>query len=268
VKQMTGGDVMTARFMRAEFFDFVPAFKLWLATNHKPTVRGTDRAIWRRIRLIPFTVTIPEAERDKHLKEKLRAEHPGILQWAVEGCLAWRSSGLDEPEEVRAATADYRSNQDALGQFISEACVVAPGAVIPVDNLYAEYRAWCESAGERFELTKRAFSDRLTERDGIGRGRLGKQRTRAFIGVQIRSPSDPDPDPDDEADATPGRTQADAVSRLTPKSGSMEVNGKDRPPASAGRDPSAAVGRLRYRRPGLERGESDGDGGEYGSDRA
>src|SRR5206468_6004458 len=101
IKDMTGGDTLVARFMRAEFFEFKPVFKLWLATNHKPVIKGTDEAVWDRIRLIPFTVRIPEAQQDKHLIEKLKAEEPGIISWAVEGCLAWQRDGLGLAESVR-----------------------------------------------------------------------------------------------------------------------------------------------------------------------
>src|SRR5437867_6039937 len=98
--------------MRAEWLDFRPEFKLWLATNHKPVIRGTDKAIWDRIRLVPFTVRIPDAEQDKALGEKLRAELPGILRWVVDGCLAWQRDGLGMPAEVQEATATYRAEMD------------------------------------------------------------------------------------------------------------------------------------------------------------
>src|SRR5262249_13180590 len=98
VKQLTGGDIITARFFYEEFFEYQPVLKLWLAVNHKPMVQGTDHAIWRRIRLLPFTATIPADEQDKRLMEKLQAELPGILRWAVEGCLAWQcEDGLTPP---------------------------------------------------------------------------------------------------------------------------------------------------------------------------
>ena len=124
VKALTGGDTITARFLHCEYFEFVPQFKLWLATNHKPTIRGDDHAIWRRIRLIPFGVTIPEAEQDGDLGAKLAEERAGILKWAIEGCLAWQRDGLQTPEPVRAATADYRADMDRLGQWIEERCVI------------------------------------------------------------------------------------------------------------------------------------------------
>jgi putative DNA primase/helicase len=104
IKDLTGQDTITARFMKAEWFDFAPTHKLWLSTNHKPEIRGTDAAIWRRIRLVPWTISIPPAEQDKKLPEKLRAELPGILAWVVQGCLQWRRGGLQAPEEVRQAT--------------------------------------------------------------------------------------------------------------------------------------------------------------------
>jgi putative DNA primase/helicase len=112
VKSLTGGDTVAARFMRGEWFEFTPQFTPWLATNHKPTIRGTDEGIWRRIRLIPFNVTIPPDQRDPDLPAKLRAELPGILNWALEGCLAWQADGLTNPAAVEEATAEYRAEQD------------------------------------------------------------------------------------------------------------------------------------------------------------
>src|SRR5919107_5291637 len=115
VKQLTGGDKVRARRMRQDFWQFEPTHKVFMAVNHKPEVRGTDTAIWRRIRLIPFTETIPPGEQDKKLPEKLRAELFGILAWCVEGCLEWQREGLQAPEEVRRATGQYRSEMDVIG---------------------------------------------------------------------------------------------------------------------------------------------------------
>ena len=163
VKDLTGQDTITARFMRAEFFDFKPTHKLWLSTNHKPEIRGTDNAIWRRIRLVPWSVAIPPAERDRKLPEKLRAELAGVLAWIVWGCLDWRREGLGEPEEVRAATAQYRTEQDVLAAFLDECCVVRPEAWVRFADLYDAYAAWCEKSGEATE-NKRRFGNRLKER--------------------------------------------------------------------------------------------------------
>jgi putative DNA primase/helicase len=170
IKQMTGGDIMTARFLYGEFFEFVPEFKIFLAVNHKPLIRNTDHAIWRRIRLVPFTITIPEAERDKDLPEKLRGELPGILAWAVQGCLDWQREGLGMPDAVKQATADYRAEMDVLDQFLAERCEVAATPAearrlrVRVGRLYEAYERWCAAAGVRFPLARVALSTRLKER--------------------------------------------------------------------------------------------------------
>jgi putative DNA primase/helicase len=180
VKQMTGGDTMTARFLHKEFFEFKATFKVWLATNHKPVIRGTDYAIWRRIRLIPFTVTIPESERDKGLKEKLLAEASGILAWAVEGCRIWQELGLGHAAAVTAATEAYREEMDPLGDFIADACVVAPG--LQGHGLYSAYEAWANRNGVKGLLSMRAFSQRLQERGFPG---SRNSRGRYFQGVGL-----------------------------------------------------------------------------------
>lgn len=163
VKQMTGGDRLVARFLRAEFFEFKPEFKLWLATNHKPQIRGTDHAIWRRIRLIPFEVKIPKEKQDKSLSKKLLAELPGVLAWALEGMALWIAEGLDPPAEVEKATADYRAEMDILSDFIDSCCIVNKIAKISAKNIYKAYLKWCEENGEK-PLSQRTFGMRLTER--------------------------------------------------------------------------------------------------------
>lgn len=149
VKDMTGGDELSARFMRGEWFTFRPAFKLWLYGNHKPVIRGTDAGIWRRIRLIPFNVTIPDWMVDKDLPDKLKAELPGILAWAVRGCLEWQGGGLREPNEVTEATAGYRSDMDALGAWLDECCELEASATATAKELFNAYQQWCKDAGER-----------------------------------------------------------------------------------------------------------------------
>jgi len=172
VKQITGGDTLTARFLHREYFEFRPAFKVFLATNHKPRITGSDYAIWRRIRLIPFEVTIPPERRDPHLADKLAAESKGILAWAVEGCLAWQQRGLDPPERVLAATAGYQAEQDSLAGFISDRC--AEGNGLRAYNLYGAYRRWAEDGGFH-PMNATTFSMRLqakgytTGRDHGGR---------------------------------------------------------------------------------------------------
>ncbi len=181
VKEMTGGDKITARRMREDFWSFNPSHKLWLAANHKPIVRGTDHGIWRRIKLIPFTVTIPKERQDKQLPEKLLAELPGILNWAVKGCTEWQADGLDEPEEVTGATAEYRQEQDVLGRFVEECCVVDPAAKAQATPLYQAYRAWCEANGEH-ALNLTNFGTELTER-GFEKGKSRVGITRLGIGL-------------------------------------------------------------------------------------
>ncbi|MCU4186620.1 hypothetical protein K6U06_19805 [Acidiferrimicrobium sp. IK] len=163
VKVLTGGDVLKARFMRGDFFEFAPSHKVVMGANHRPTVRGTDLAIWRRLRLVPFDVTVPEEDRDPHLLERLAEELPGVLSWAVQGCLAWQSSGLTTPSAVTAATEEYRIDSDVVGQFIAECCVETPGATVQSAALYASYRAWAETCGLH-PMSQKALTTRLRER--------------------------------------------------------------------------------------------------------
>jgi putative DNA primase/helicase len=183
VKDLTGQDSITARFMWAEFFDFTPTHKLWLSTNHKPEIRGTDNAIWRRIRLIPWSVTIPPAEQDKKLPTALRHELPGILAWIVRGCLAWRREGLQAPDEVRKATGQYRAEMDVLAGFLAECCELDTGHWEYAKDLYECYRRWCDENGERPE-PQRKFGGRLGER-GFQRDRGGSRGAGIWRGVRL-----------------------------------------------------------------------------------
>jgi putative DNA primase/helicase len=170
VKDLTGGDTITARYLHREYFEFMPAFKLWMYGNHKPIIRGTDEGIWRRIKLIPFTVTIPEPERDPDLPEKLKAELPGILAWAVAGCKAWQREGLQTPSEVNAATIAYRAEQDTLAAFLSECCIIGTGYKVTSGELFDVYQKW---GGE---LNRRRFSSAMAERGFVTLGRDGAGR--------------------------------------------------------------------------------------------
>jgi putative DNA primase/helicase len=157
MKQLTGGDPIRARKMRQDFFQFEPTHKIILAANHKPAVRDTGRAAWRRIKLVPFTVTITDAEKDKSLPAKLRCELPGILAWALAGCLDWQEDGLGEPEEVRAATAAYRAEQDTVQAFLDGGCRMHPEAKCQAGALLEAYQRW---SGEKL-MTAPAFRERL-----------------------------------------------------------------------------------------------------------
>jgi putative DNA primase/helicase len=190
VKQMTGGDKMKARFMRQDFFEWVPTHKLFLAANHRPEIRGTDYAIWRRIHLVPFTVTIPESERDPKLGEKLRAELPGILNWAIAGCLDWQRNGLGVPQAVRDATEEYRQEQDVLADFLDEHCVIDAQAYAVAGILHKTYTTWCEGNGSK-PLSPTAFGRRLTERGfKADKPRIGGKQTRVWRGLGLATPTD------------------------------------------------------------------------------
>ena len=181
VKRMTGRDTISARFMRGEWFDFRPEFKPWLATNHRPTVRGQDKAIWDRIRLVPFAVTIGPDEQDNTLPAKLRAELPGVLAWAVEGCLEWQRDGLGASAEVVSATESYLAEQDTLGAFLDDACTQGEDRKVTAKALYAAYRQWCQESGED-PLTQRTFGLRLSGR-GFTKGR--DMRERWWVGIGL-----------------------------------------------------------------------------------
>lgn len=162
VKTLTGGDRLKARRMREDYWSFDPTHKLVLAANHRPRITGTDHAIWRRIRLVPFDVVIPATDQDHHLADKLRAELPGILNWAVQGCLAWQTDGLDAPDEVTVATDAYRQEQDVVAQFIGECCVTNPMVKVRSSQLYDAYKAWSERTGLR-PLSQKSLAPRLEE---------------------------------------------------------------------------------------------------------
>jgi len=160
IKQLTGGDIISSRFMRSEFFNQKPAFKIFIACNHRPEIRGRDDGIWGRINLIPFEVQIPGAQQDRQLGDKLKSELPGILNWALEGCLRWQREGLTPPKEVVQATNRYRRKMDPLGGFIDAWCLVGPGYEVMASRLY---QAYCSFKGDQ-EVTQKKFSMLLAER--------------------------------------------------------------------------------------------------------
>jgi putative DNA primase/helicase len=165
IKQLTGGDKMTARFLRQEFFEFVPTFKIWMATNHKPKINGTDTGIWRRINLIPFDVTIRKEDVDKDLPEKLKKELPGILSWAIEGCKQWQKDGLKPPKEVTEATDEYRNEMDVVNSFLTDCCERSKNhdEYVKSKDLYRVYQEWCELNGE-YAMAQRNFAIKLKEK--------------------------------------------------------------------------------------------------------
>ncbi|RYG79782.1 MAG: DNA primase, partial [Alphaproteobacteria bacterium] len=187
IKALTGSDSITARRMREDFYTFRPTHKLALMTNHKPVVRGMDEGIWRRLLLIAFDEVIPEAERDPALTGKLRAEAPGILRWMVEGARLLHESGarLEVPDDVKAATREYRTESDVLGEFLSDSCDEVPNGEIQSSALFALYLAWCEENGERPQ-TKTSLGLRLKDRGFVGD--KDKRGNRVWRGLQTRAP--------------------------------------------------------------------------------
>jgi putative DNA primase/helicase len=164
IKALTGGDKITARFMRQDFFDFVPTFKLFICGNHKPRLASVDEAMRRRLLLVPFTVQIPPGERDPDLPRKLKAEWPAILRWCIEGCLEWQRIGLAPPSVVRDATDAYFADQDTLGQWLDE-CTKDGGkfAFTPTADLFASWKVWCE-ANNLKPGSQQALSEALSAR--------------------------------------------------------------------------------------------------------
>jgi P4 family phage/plasmid primase-like protien len=163
LKALTGGDRITARFMRQDFFEFTPQFKLMVAGNHKPSIRNVDEAMRRRLHMVPFTVTIPPAQRDKRLPDRLLTERNGILAWALQGCLEWQRIGLQPPAAVMPATEEYFESEDALGRWLDEACEADPVFFEQTSALYATWKSWAESNGEFAGSVKR-FSQALRTR--------------------------------------------------------------------------------------------------------
>lgn len=184
VKQLTGGDPVRARFLHAEYFEFKPVAKIWLATNARPKITGTDDGIWRRIRLVPFSVTIPESERDHQLAAKLEAELAGILAWAVQGCLEWQRRGLDPPDAVTDATAGYRREEDVLGDFLDQCCIRDETRYAYAKDLHDAY---VEYTGER--ISQKELGTLLRERgfDAIRKGHGGRS---AWLGLGVADPGE------------------------------------------------------------------------------
>jgi putative DNA primase/helicase len=164
IKALTGGDKITARFMRQDFFDFVPKFKLFISGNHKPRLTSVDEAVRRRLLLVPFTVQIPLAERDKELPEKLKPEWPAILRWMLDGCLEWQRIGLTPPAIVLDATNDYFDEQDTLQQWLDD-CTEDGGqfAFSRTTELFASWKTWCEARNTK-PGSERTLSEALRDK--------------------------------------------------------------------------------------------------------
>jgi putative DNA primase/helicase len=165
VKDITGGDTLTGRELYCPAFNFTPTHKLWIYGNHRPDVRGNDHGIWRRIKLVPFEVQIPDEEKDPELLKELVQELSGILNWAIKGCLQWQKNGLGTPCAVIDATEEYREEEDEIGEFIAEMCV--SGGQVERSALHTAYRSWAEYRGIKLPMRPKALAKRLRVRPGI-----------------------------------------------------------------------------------------------------
>jgi putative DNA primase/helicase len=188
MKQLTGGDKIRARFLYKNHFEFDPTHKIVLAANHKPVIKGQDYANWRRIKLVPWTVTIPEDEKDPHLPDKLKAELPGILAWALQGLRDWKEAGMAEPDEVLKATAAYQAEQDLVQRFLDECCVLNQQAKWKASALFGAYQEW---SGDK-TMTYQKFGDHLR-----AKGYESKRETNGYFwqGLSLWVVSEPPQEP-------------------------------------------------------------------------
>lgn len=184
IKALTGRDRVRARFMRQDFFEFEPVAKYIVFGNHRPNLKNADEAMRRRLHMIPFAVTIPAAERDHALRDKLKAEAPAILRWAIEGCLQWQSEGLKPPAKVKEATEAYLEAQDTFAEWLEEATDLDQHAREAFRHLYESWKTYADRLGEPPGSSK-AFSAKLEDR-GFERDRMPGTGAKAFKGLRVR----------------------------------------------------------------------------------
>jgi len=183
VKEITGGDPQVGRLMHQNSFQFEPSWTIWLAANHRPTIRGTDHAIWRRIKLVPFEVRIPKEDQDPELRDKMAAEFSGILNWALAGAMQYQKHGLHEPLPVLEAVGAYRTDSDVLGGFLEDETDQGAGKWVESSALYERYQLWCRESGEH-PISQRRMAGALRER-GIERAHHSETRRAIYQGLDL-----------------------------------------------------------------------------------
>jgi putative DNA primase/helicase len=187
LKTFTGQDPITCRFLHKEFFEFQPEGKLIFSANQRPAVRDTSHGFWRRVILVPFSRTFTGSEKDANLRETLKAEASGILNWLIEGCLQWQAEGLNPPAAVRDAVEEYRTETDVLAEFLETYCEIDESKSIPVSELYPAYSTYCDENKIRKGLSRQRFNEDLLGRPGITQDRIGPKRTRSWIGIGFKT---------------------------------------------------------------------------------
>lgn len=183
VKQLTGGDKILARFLYGSEFEYKPKFKIWMATNHLPIIRGTDDGIWRRIKIIPFNIQIPKEKVDKKLEYKLKAEYTGILNWIVQGAIMWQQEGLEDPEAVRQVIENYRAEMDPLDAFLEECCTTGQNYSIKAREMYDAYHEWAKES-EEYKMSLNKFGREMSKK----LLRVKKRDGWYYVGLKLKEP--------------------------------------------------------------------------------
>ncbi|WP_407325585.1 phage/plasmid primase, P4 family [Lactobacillus johnsonii] len=183
VKQLTGGDKILARFLYGSEFEYKPKFKIWMATNHLPIIRGTDDGIWRRIKIIPFNIQIPKEKVDKKLEYKLKAEYTGILNWIVQGAIMWQQEGLEDPEAVRQVIENYRAEMDPLDAFLEECCTTGQNYSIKARDMYNAYHEWAKES-EEYKMSLNKFGREMSKK----LLRVKKMDGWYYVGLKLKEP--------------------------------------------------------------------------------
>lgn len=212
VKSLTSSDTQVARFLNREFFQFKPSATIFLATNHRPDIKGDDKAIWSRLRLVGWDLQVSEEAMNKHLYAELLEELPGILAWVVEGAHRWYTGGMTTPAKVRQAVADYRAEMDTLGDFLDQECITDPelgstAMLVEASVLYDRYRSWALAQGEKNPLNQRMLGPELTKR-GFTRRKYGRSRRWHWVGLTVTDTWVGIPDPFEVTAPLPAQTAA------------------------------------------------------------